>query len=352
MRLGLSSVRRLPIPWHLVRSATQQGVPFKATLAVTTRCPHRCAHCGIFRRNEPELSAVELADTLAGLDSLFWVDVTGGEVLEREDHIELLSRLHERLPGLALFHFPTSGDRPAEAEALARHAAALGLTVVVSVSIDGPEEVHDRLRGKPGAFQAAVETLRRLRSIRGIHSYAGTTLVPWNISSAPASVFDALQKACPGLEPSDWHVNVMQRSDHYFDNRCMALPSREQVRDALRRVIRFRGVPSTPFALLELAYQGVALALASTPRLSPPACSALRSSFFLSPSGMTYPCHIWGETVGQAAPDNPVRELARSGRWRWIRSLVANGLCPRCWTPCEAYPTLINRFIDPARLGG
>jgi len=353
MKLVLARLSRvLPIPWHLVRSAWREGTPFKATLAVTTRCPYRCSHCGVFRHTEPELSARELADTLAGLDSLFWIDVTGGEVLEREDCCELVSRLDEQLPGLALFHFPTSGHRPAEAEALARHAVRLGLTVVVSVSIDGPEDLHDRLRGKPGAFRSAVETLSRLRAVSGVHAYAGTTLLPENVDTAPAGVFDAIRKACPGLTPSDLHVNVMQRSDHYFDNRQVPLPSREQVRRALARTIRLRGVPKGPFALLELAYQGVALAMAARPSLKPPACAALRSSFFLSPSGRVHPCHIWGEAVGRAAPDAPVRELLRSGRCRWLRSLVANASCPRCWTPCEAYPTMIDRMLDPARLQG
>jgi MoaA/NifB/PqqE/SkfB family radical SAM enzyme len=349
---GISIQRSLPIPWHLVRSAALHGGPFKATLAATSRCPHRCAHCGIFRRNESELPAADYARLLYGLDSLVWVDLTGGEVLEREDCCELVSHLVEQLPALAIFHFPTSGDRPDAAEKLARHASRLGLSVVVSVSIDGPEELHDRLRGKPGAFRSAVETLHLLRRIAGIWAYAGTTLLPQNLDVRPAALHRAVRAGCPGLAPSDWHVNVMQRSDHYFDNHAMPLPDRRSTRKALLAWTRFRGLPTGPFAALELAYQGIELALLSAPSLAPPTCSALRSSVFVSPSGRVYPCHIWGECLGVATPDRPVRDLLASERGRWLRSLVSNGLCPRCWTPCEAYPTLINRVLDPLRIGG
>ncbi len=349
---GPALSRALPLPWRVLRSALRAGTPFKATLAVTARCPLRCAHCGIWQRSEPELPAADLADSLAGLDSLVWVDMTGGEVLEREDHLELVSLLADRLPSLALFHFPTSGHQPEAAEKLAHHARRLGLSVVVSVSIDGPEALHDRLRGKPGSFRGAVETLRRLRGIAGVHAYAGTTLVEQNVDVAPSDMLDAVRRFCPDLRPGEWHVNLMQRSDHYFQNERVPLPSREASRRALLRWIRFRGVPAAPFGILELAWQGIALALLSRPALAPPICSALRSSFFVSPSGKVHPCHIWGEPLGQVGPGQSVRDLLRSGRGRWLASLVANGLCPRCWTPCEAYPTLIHRALDPARLAG
>ena len=69
----------------------------------------------------------------------------------------------------------TNGSRlPAVAAGLS--AAGLG---ALSVSIDGPEDIHDAIRGQEGSFRRAVEGIRRLG--HGIPVSVFACVTPWNV---------------------------------------------------------------------------------------------------------------------------------------------------------------------------
>lgn len=345
---GISGPRLAGLVTHTAGSAWTPGVPFKATVALTYRCPYRCGYCGIFNREEEELSADALVGALASVPTLTWLDLTGGEIFFRQDTLELSLRLVDALPNLALFHFPTSGCAPEKTWELAEAVSSRGIKVVVSVSIEGPRELHDRVRGSAGAFDSAVRNLAGLRGIPGVSSYVGTTIIEENCEAVPHEVFEAVAPHVPGLCPADMHVNVQQGSGHYFCNADARRPDLASVNSALRRTMRFKGFPKTPFDALELAFQGLALQAARGKWELVPRCAALDASFFVSPSGLVYPCHIWAEPVGriEGASTN-LLELLKGSRAAWLRKNIRLGRCPRCWTPCEAYPTLISRALNP-----
>lgn len=347
---GMDSDRLAALPLRTLRSVYAKGRPFKATVALTYRCPYRCHYCGVWTRGEEELPGAALVDALGNLPSLTWLDVTGGEIFTRADSHELCLALVDALPNLSLFHFPTSGSHPESAVALAEAVARKGVKVVVTVSIEGPREVHDRVRGRPGAFDGAVETLSSLREIPGVSTYVGTTILPENATLIPGPVFEAAARACPGLKRNDMHFNVMQGSGHYFCNRHAPRPRSADIGAALRRVLRWKGLPRSPFDALDAGYQAFALYDLAGRRALLPRCAALKASFFLSPGGVLYPCHIWGEPVGRVGQGNDVATLLDSDRARWLRARVALDQCPHCWTPCEAYPSLIEAALNPLHL--
>ncbi len=343
--LGLPPRRLASLGRHTAAAAWNLGMPFKATVATTFRCSCRCDFCGIWQRREEELPAAELVRNLAGLPSLAWVDISGGSLFMRRDYEELGLGMADGLPGLALVHFPTEGLHGDEAVHLSRIFARRGLRVVVTVSLDGPREVHDRLRGVPGLFDRATETLRRLRAEPGVDVYVGTTLLGDNLASVPHALFAAVSGSCPGLTPRDFHVNVMQRSGHYFDNASCPAPAADESAAALRRVRRWKGLPRGPFDLLELGYQSMALRVLEGG--SVPRCAALRASFYLSPNGTVHPCHIWDRPLGRIGVDGTLAEILSSRAADDARTRIASRQCPQCWTPCEAYPTLMCHAANP-----
>ena len=345
--LGMDILRLVHLPTQALRSSYARHRPFKATIAATYQCPYNCYYCGVFKRKSELLSPTDLAASLAPLKSLTWVDLTGGELFTRDDFLEVGVRLVEALPQLSLLHFPTSGAYPDAAVELARAVVARGVRVVASVSIEGPESLHDRVRGKQGAFAAALETFSRLKNEPGVSTYCGTTLINENIALVPRQVFGALAGHYPALRRGDMHFNVMQQSDHYFKNQSAPRPSSGEVLAALKRIIHWKGLPRTPFDGLELAFRIQALRAAARGLAATPACAALNSSFFMAPDGSVYPCHIWGEPIGRVGPGMTVADLAQDRRWQWLRTTVGYRQCPLCWTPCEAYPTLIRRLARP-----
>ncbi len=347
---GIDLSKLTALPLRTLRSAYAKDKPFKATVALTYRCPHRCYYCGVWNRRADEADSATLRDALASVPSITWLDVTGGEIFARPDALELCDSLVDSLPHLALFHFPTSGFHPESAVALAGTIARKGVKVVVTVSIEGPREIHDHVRGTQGAFDAAMETLNRLKAVPGVSTYVGTTILSENVSMIPEGVFEAVATGCPGLRRNDMHFNVMQGSGHYFCNRHAPRPRTTDIQAALRRILAWKGLPRTPFDLLEVGFQSFSLYDLAGKRGLLPRCAALKASFFLSPGGVLYPCHIWGEPLGTIGAGSSLATLLDSDRARWLRARVKADQCPHCWTPCEAYPSLIEAALNPMHL--
>lgn len=147
--------------------------PVYVVWELTLACNLRCAHCGsrAGRRRPGELSTDECIELVAQLAELGAREITliGGEAYLRPDWIEIVAAI--RAAGMACT-LQTGGRHLTEVRM--RQAAAAGLQAV-GVSIDGLQDVHDRLRGVKGSFDAALAALKHARSF-GLSTSVNTTL--------------------------------------------------------------------------------------------------------------------------------------------------------------------------------
>lgn len=140
-----------------------QGVVYEATM----RCNLHCEFCyvgdllNIEGQWREELSLDGLRRAFPDHDGL-QVSLTGGEIFMRKDIMSVLDLFREK--GYACGYLTTNGTIISEerAEALAE-LASQGFLKHISVSIDGPGELHDRARGQAGTFERTAEGLRRLQ---------------------------------------------------------------------------------------------------------------------------------------------------------------------------------------------
>lgn len=112
-----------------------------------SRCNCRCKMCDIWKTTEPrEIGVEDLGRQLQSIERLGvrWLVLSGGEPLMHSDLWRLIAPLRDRRIRITLL---SSGLL------LERHAASLVKSVDdVIISLDGPPEVHDAIRGVPGAF--------------------------------------------------------------------------------------------------------------------------------------------------------------------------------------------------------
>jgi len=139
-------------------------------LYVTMRCNCKCAHCFLhdaLNTGADEMSLDQIERLAESVPPLRQLQLTGGEPTLRRDLPEII-RAFARRGKAALIGVNTNGLNTGEivalAEAVKGEFPALGLAF--QISIDGLEETHDRLRGVPGCFGKAMETLRRLSDMR------------------------------------------------------------------------------------------------------------------------------------------------------------------------------------------
>lgn len=142
-------------------------LPMGAVYEATMRCNLHCEFCyvGDLLNLEGEWRQ-EL--TLEGLSKAFpeqkdfQISLTGGEIFMRKDIMSVLDLFREK--GYAAGYLTTNGTIITEerADALAE-LAAKGFLKHISVSVDGPKELHDAARGLTGTFERTTEGLRRLQ---------------------------------------------------------------------------------------------------------------------------------------------------------------------------------------------
>ncbi len=158
----VASPARLRLP--LADDARPQDVrarPIYAVWEVTLACDLACRHCGsrAGSARPDELTTAEclnLVDQMADL-GVKEVTLIGGEAYLRDDWTEIVRAIRAR----GMQSTMTTGGRGLTS-ARAQAAADAGLQSV-SVSVDGLEAVHDRLRGVKGSHAAAFVALRNLR---------------------------------------------------------------------------------------------------------------------------------------------------------------------------------------------
>jgi MoaA/NifB/PqqE/SkfB family radical SAM enzyme len=142
-------------------------LPAGAVYEATMRCNLHCEFCYVldFLNIEGEWRQEMTLDRLKQAfpdHAGFQVSLTGGEIFMRKDIMSVLDLFREK--GYACGYLTTNGTiiTDERAEALADLAAA-GFLKHISVSVDGPGELHDRARGLKGTFTRTTAGLRRLQ---------------------------------------------------------------------------------------------------------------------------------------------------------------------------------------------
>jgi Fe-coproporphyrin III synthase len=149
------------------KSGRSDRLPMGAVYEATMRCNLECEFCYVGDllniegewRQELTLEALNRAFPER---SGFQISLTGGEIFMRKDIMSVLELF--RTKGYACGYLTTNGTIITEerADALADLAAA-GFLKHISVSVDGPGELHDAARGVKGTFERTTNGLRRLQ---------------------------------------------------------------------------------------------------------------------------------------------------------------------------------------------
>ena len=156
------------------------GFPAHPVWEMTTACNLHCIHChtSAGKAAADELSTAEarrMIDELATVSDFRMMAFTGGEPLVGGDLFELLA--YSRALGFAntMATNATLIDRE-----VARQLRRRGV-VIAAVSLDGFDAAtHDRIRGSPGAFDAAVAGMRALTRA-GILLHVNITAMEYNL---------------------------------------------------------------------------------------------------------------------------------------------------------------------------
>jgi len=294
-----------------------EAVQWISTLACDLACPNCYSHAG--RKAAGELSTEEakrlVVDELVELGRPTLV-LAGGEPLLRPDFGEIVEYADRRGVPWAL---QSHGGRVHQwLDVLRRHGP-----VMAAISLDGPREYHDRFRGRPGSFDAALRAIAALKEAGCPEVVAGTTITRHNA--------DLLADMLPTILASaadSWGFHLMTPEGRASEHREM-LPTAEQLRRAAAFARRMRAVVH-----VELDDEwGSAGADDCFYRDDPFMCGAGRFTCVVSATGELMPCTTTdpGESQGNVR-NRPLGELWADG-FAPFRS-AGHGVkseCLDCW---------------------
>jgi MoaA/NifB/PqqE/SkfB family radical SAM enzyme len=331
-------------------NATRLDFPMKLTFCITYWCNYRCETCNIWQmKPADELSLEEIERFFEKSNRFSWVDLTGGEVTLRKDFVGVAEAVIKNCKNLLMLHFPTNGYLSDKIVDNTRAIAKTGLEkLIVTVSCDGDEQMNDQIRGIEGGYQRQMETFRRLREIPRVEVVLGMTLSARNVGHFPAA-FAAAKRLIPDLEYRDYHVNIIHEGAylHNEHDQLRAKVKASDLADATEAYAALRGFGFGPVNYLERTYLKQVRKFLETGK-TPMKCHALRSSCFIDSWGNVMPCTIYDRKIGNLREaDFDLGAIWGTDETKRVQREIWESKCPQCWTPCEAYQSIMGNFLRP-----
>ncbi len=327
------ALRNLPLADE-IRPIDKRRQPIYAVWEITLRCDLACRHCGsrAGHARPDELTTDEALDLVKQMADLGTKEVTliGGEAYLRDDWTQIARAA--RAAGMECTM--TTGGRGITPER-AREAKEAGIQSV-SVSVDGLEATHDKLRAVQGSWRSAFEAIKNLRAA-GVHVSANSQFGRHSLREMP-EVFELLIAA--GIH--SWQVQLtvaMGRAgdepdlllEPYQVLEVMAMLARLKKRADQAKVRIWPGNNIGYFGPYEHVLRG------TLPRGHMASCGAGRSTLGIEADGSIKGCPslTTAEYVGGNIRDNSLRDVwERASALRFTRDRTVDdlwGYCRDCY---------------------
>lgn len=327
MRRFILSGRRAPavirraLRWHLSYLRGGRPGPIAVGVYVTSLCNLSCRMCGI--RRDPEPKSLSYQDLVRLVDAVktgcCYFSFSGGEPLLVGEIERMVAYAAARIPYV---HLVSNGLLVTPERC--RSLAASGLDEI-SLSLDGEEEWHDRVRGRAGSHRAVLAAVDCLREhAPGMGVVLNTVLFPEAVGQARAAVRRARDLGVPiKIQPVNRHYEFAGAAGQpeELDFRQV---DEEELRSFIEECVRDRRVVNSRYYLKKIPdyFAGRLECGPIRPRCRLP-------YFFLeaNPHGFVSPCMFatgWESGVS-------IAELAApEGRRRWRRLQDGLARCRLC----------------------
>ncbi len=312
--------------------------PFGAVFVVTSRCNSRCRMCQIWNQNTPDSHI----DTYVSIvrQPLFRhivnVAITGGEPTLRNDLDTLFEGILTACPRLNSVNISTNAFLPDRLEKIARNFIRIrdklnpNVRLIIQISLDGTEDLHDRIRGVPGGFRNVMESRTRMERLfsatPNCEFYHLCVLQPDNIPFLET------------IEPFFESLNT-QTIFNFVNDVSYVLPNPESaptLTPAMEQsLIAFyrKKLRTDPDPRHHYHYQEFIdwLELGYRPRV----CGLLSQHIIINHDGHLLPClNCRDITYPRLSGPEMYGEFWKSGQRRDINRQIRTKICPACRAPC------------------
>lgn len=176
---------------------------------VTNKCNSRCKHCFFWKNlnRKGELSLGEIGRIFRNTGKIRDMSLSGGEPILREDIADIVKVIYENSK-INSISIPSNGllvDRLIRvSEKILKECK---IKLLINLSIDGPEKIHDYIRGVRGNFKKSVLSARKLIKLRekypNLYININSVVMNKNIDELPKFM--------------EWIRKNLDADGHYFE---------------------------------------------------------------------------------------------------------------------------------------
>lgn len=284
--------------------------------------------CDIPLDRKEELSTLQWKQVIrdASVAGARTIVFSGGEPLLREDIFELISYVKNNSLNACITSNGYSID-----DVVASRLSQAGVDVV-NISIEGPRDIHDNLRGY-GAFDKAVLALENLKKY-GVETTVATIVSIWNYKYLSYVVKLARDYAATTIKFQPFN-RIFLRNRHDSDNFLISeceIGTVAQVMSEAVKLCDAYGIATNPRTYLEK----IPLYLGEKNIDSNFGCDALWMSCSINCQGEIYPCWVLVEDdklIGTVREDSFLHIWDSQRRRSLIERINREG-CPVCMMSC------------------
>lgn len=247
--------------------------PLAARIQVTRRCPLDCEYCHPPPESDAEMTARQILGVMEQLRALgcLRISFSGGEPMVRRE-IDFL------VDGCAALGM--APEMNSSGMGFAPRVHQMRNLKLLKLSLDGPEKIHDRVRGRAGAYREVRRALQAATEA-GIRTVLVCTITRHNVGELDHVLHLARRHgAFAAFQPIKPYYRGQEDVDHL-------LPEPGQMQEALQRLQRWQ--QEADGAVLRNSSASFDH-MAHWPRYGPLKCWAGRIFCIVGTDGTLYPC--------------------------------------------------------------
>jgi radical SAM protein with 4Fe4S-binding SPASM domain len=322
--------------------------------AITYQCDSRCRACNIWKKYQTDTDKKNSELKLDEIKSIFnnskllsnlkTINLTGGETTLRDDFIELCTFFIDKYPEAQINLNTNALNAESTVSKLEEiHRKLRPRDFNIYTSLDGLKNVHDKMRGVPGAHEQVLLFLKTLNEkLPSFKRGVTFTITPDNYKEL-LDVYRLMKESNVSFVPT-----FAKNSEIYYDNREKQFKWAEEelkhVEKGIGLIIADGGGSNRTMPRILREIDGVDICylanmtnyIRNQRRLFK--CFSGTHSLFMDPYGNIFPCILLNNLMGNVTKTS-FDDVWTSDKAAEIRQFINDEHCS-CWEPCEMYPSL------------
>ncbi len=318
--------------------------PYRVEITSTYLCNSKCKICHIWKYYQnknnnisQELNLNELTKTFKNINkNLFYLAIGGGEPTLRNDLIQIIKSVTKNCPNLLYISMGINGLQTKDTVLKIRQILKelpKSIDLKLTISIDGPKQVHNIMRGINDSFTRSNATFNQLKKFETKYRNFSVT--------KELTICDENINELKNIDKYKDYIITFQNDSKFYmvdNNKKTGINKKLQYKitsQLIKNKNKFGiiNLITNDFLKKSLLFQKNKLNIK---------CYSGRSTIFIDPIGNVYSCINQKVKFGNIKDNKyDIKKVLKKSNDK----LVILNKCKDCWTPCEAYTTIIQNKV-------